>query len=78
MVHALATMAMDGRRSRQVRTDGDTTATHQWNMVTRYLDNDMIPWIEKMDDTAQEEAVAASHQGRRREPGRRKPGSENC
>ncbi|KAE8883218.1 hypothetical protein PF005_g26922 [Phytophthora fragariae] len=37
----------------------------------------MAPWIDQMEDTAQEDAVAASHTGRRQRLGRRKPGPEN-
>ncbi|KAE9334828.1 hypothetical protein PR003_g13329 [Phytophthora rubi] len=74
MVNQLANMAIDGGSSRQARLEGDTTVRQHWEHVTRYMEADLAPWIVNMENTAQEDAVAASQSGRRQEMGRRKPG----
>ncbi|KAE9331743.1 hypothetical protein PR003_g14860 [Phytophthora rubi] len=77
MAHTLATTAMDTKTSRQVQIAGDTSASPRWEKVLRYLETNMAPWIDQIEDTAQDDAVAASHTGRRQGLGRRKPGPEN-
>lgn len=77
MVHTLATTAMETKTSRQVQIARDKSASARWEKVLRYLETDMAPWIDQMEDTAQEDAVAASHTGRRQGLGRRKPGPDN-